>query len=394
MLNERASWPIIDIFWESLLGRIRILIAEDSSLFMTVLRDLIESEPDMEVAGLATNGAQAVELCEQVRPDLILMDIHMPVMDGLTATGRIMASCPTPILVVTADPHRGGVDLSFRALSAGALDLVSKPGEIPMREAERLGFLRKIRLLAGIPVVRHVRDRLQDAPSSGAKRAAQLEAASPARVAPRLAASRENAPILGIVASTGGPRALGEFLGALPADFEAPILLVQHITRGFAVHLTRWLDGCSALNVVLAYNGQVARPGSVYVAPTEMQMELSSTGTLKIYDGPAVAGYRPSGDVLLRSLARHAAPRAIGLVLSGMGQDGAFGMAALYRSGAVTLVQDEASSVVYSMPRAALERGVVSEVVELSQMATRLQEVVGSFCDEKSPNWRDAKSDN
>lgn len=365
----------------------RILIAEDSSLFIAVLRDLIAAEPDMEVVGLATNGAQAVALCEQLKPDLILMDIHMPVMDGLTATGRIMASCPTPILVVTADPHRGGVDLSFKALSAGALDLVSKPGEVPMREAERLGFLRKMRLLASIPVVRHVRDRVQDTPA-GRTPGGQARAAQPKQ---RIA--RENAPILGIVASTGGPRALGEFLGALPADFPAPILLVQHITRGFATHLTRWLDANSALNVVLAQNGQHIQAGSVYVAPTELQMELSASGVLKVYDGPAVAGYRPSGDVLLRSLARHAAPRAIGLVLSGMGQDGAFGMAALYRSGAVTLVQDEASSVVYSMPRAALGRGVVSEVVELPKMAARLEEIVDSFLDGKQRPLPDAKSE-
>src|SRR5690554_8095477 len=157
MPKGKVRTPIFDIILESFLGRIRILIAEDSSLFITVLSELIESEPDMELVGLATNGAKAVELCEQLKPDLVLMDIHMPVMDGLTATGRIMATCPTPILVVTADPHRGGVDLSFKALSAGALDLVPKPGEVPMREAERLGFLRKMRLLASIPVVRHVR---------------------------------------------------------------------------------------------------------------------------------------------------------------------------------------------------------------------------------------------
>lgn len=379
MPKGKVRTPISDIILESFLGRIRILIAEDSSLFITVLSELIESEPDMELVGLATNGAKAVELCEQLKPDLILMDIHMPVMDGLTATGRIMATCPTPILVVTADPHRGGVDLSFKALSAGALDLVSKPGEVPMREAERFGFLRKMRLLAGIPVVRHVRDRLPDSSASKATNAAKLEDNRPARKTPAPTKPKESPPILGIVASTGGPRALGEFLGALPADFPAPVLLVQHITRGFAVHLTRWLDANSQVNVVLAKNGQRIRPGTVYVAPTELQMELSSTGALKVYDGPAVAGYRPSGDVLLRSLARHAAPRAIGLVLSGMGQDGAFGMAALYRSGAVTLVQDEASSVVYSMPSAALDRGVVSEIVELPHMATRVQEIVGTF---------------
>jgi two-component system chemotaxis response regulator CheB len=360
------------------LGLIRILIAEDSSLFITVLRELIESEPDMELVGLATNGAKAVELCRQLEPDLILMDIHMPVMDGLTATGRIMATCPTPILVVTADPYRGGVDLSFKALSAGALDLVSKPGEVPMREAERLEFLRKMRILAEVPVVRHVREKLHDGPSKSEKSAKSEGGAAKSAAARRQRRGKiadESVPVVGIAASTGGPRALGRLLGQLPADFESPILVVQHITRGFAVHLTRWLDANSELSVVVAENGQAIRSGYVYVAPTEMQMELTSTRSLKIYDGPAVAGHRPSGDVLLRSLARHAAPRAVGLVLSGMGQDGAFGMAALYRSGGVTLVQDEASSVVYSMPRAALNRGVVTEVVELGQMAERIGEV-------------------
>ncbi len=356
----------------------RILLAEDSSLFATVLSEMIEAEPDMDIVGLARNGEQAVELCTELRPDLILMDIHMPKMDGLTATGYIMASCPTPILVVTANPYRGGVDLSFKALSAGALDLVGKPDELPMREAERLELLRKMRLLAEVPVVRHVRESL-----SGAKRpvAARPDKSSSSAKIGQLAG--EATPVVGIAASTGGPKALAQLLGELPADFAAPILLVQHITRGFSAHLTRWLDANSPLHVVEAKHGQPIRSGHVYVAPTEMQMELTSGRFLKVYDGPAVAGHRPSGDVLLRSLARHVAPRAIGVVLSGMGQDGSFGMAALYRSGSVTLVQDEASSVVYSMPRSAIERGVVSEVVDLGHMAQRLGEVVAQLADEE-----------
>ncbi|MFP4599320.1 MAG: chemotaxis-specific protein-glutamate methyltransferase CheB [Persicimonas sp.] len=379
----------------------RILIAEDSSLFATVLGDMIEPEPDMEIVGLATNGKQAVELCAELRPDLILMDIHMPVMDGLKATGQIMARCPTPILVVTADPYRGGVDLSFKALSAGALDLVAKPDELPMREAERLELLRKMRILAEVPVVRHVRESLGSGGRSASKSSsakADQKVATPHSSAKKSSAKKssakkdgaekqgnvagESTPVVGIVASTGGPKALAQMLGELPADFPAPILVVQHITRGFSAHLTRWLDGNSALRVVEATHGQPVRSGHVYVAPTEMQMELAASGLLKVYDGPAVAGHRPSGDVLLRSLARHVAPRAVGMVLSGMGQDGAFGMAALYRSGSVTLVQDETSSIVYSMPRSALDRDVVSEVVELDSMAERLAQIVAQLVEE------------
>jgi two-component system chemotaxis response regulator CheB len=363
------------------LDRLRILIAEDSSLFATVLREMIEPEPDMEVVGLAKNGEEAVSLCTELEPDLVLMDIHMPIMDGLTATGRIMARCPTPILVVTADPYRGGVDLSFKALSNGALDLVGKPDELPMREAERLELLRKMRILAEVPVVRHVRENLNGNAATDAEIKRQRcrddsEAKSFGQVA------GETTPVVGIAASTGGPKALAELLGALPASFPAPILLVQHITRGFSSHLSRWLNANSELEVVEAKHGQPVRSGHVYVAPTEMQMELTRSRFLKVYDGPAVAGHRPSGDVLLRSLARHVAPRAVGLVLSGMGHDGAFGMAALYRSGAVTLVQDEASSVVYSMPRSAIERGVVTEVVDLEDMAQRLCDVIAQLAEE------------
>lgn len=362
------------------MGRIRILIAEDSALFVEVLRELIEAELDMWLVGVAANGAEAVEMCAALRPDLVLMDIQMPVMDGLTATGHIMARCPTPILVVTADPYHGGVDMSFKALSAGALDLVSKPGEVPMREAERLEFLRKMRILAEVPVVRHIRHRVVGA--AGERRQGASEGrfhGARRRVSGQLAGA--DTPVVGIVASTGGPRALGQLLGGLPADFGAPILLVQHITRGFSVHLSRWLGANSKLEVVVAEDAQPVRSGCVYIAPTDLQMELSAARTLKVYDGPAVAGHRPSGDVLLRSLARHGLPRAVGLVLSGMGQDGAVGMAALYRSGATTLVQDEESSVVYGMPRAALERGVVTQVVALEEMAARLKQIVDKLAD-------------
>lgn len=354
----------------------RILIAEDSSLFATVLGDIIDAEPDLTVVGVANDGEEAVEMCVELEPDLVVMDIQMPRMDGLTATERIMARRPTPILVVTSDPYRGGVDLSFKALSKGALDLVGKPSQVPMREADRLELIRKMRLLAQVPVVRHPRANLRDRKDaddqpSDIPRDASSEVPSGAPDTAR--------PIIGVAASTGGPKALATLLGALPPDFPAPICVVQHITRGFSEHLTRWLDANSELNVIEGVHGAPIKAGHVYIAPSERQMEITSNRFLKIYEGPAVAGHRPSGDVLFRSMARHIAPRAIGVILSGMGNDGTFGMAALYRTGCPTLVQDEASSVVYSMPKSALDRGVVSEVVEIDEMAQALCECVRSL---------------
>lgn len=355
---------------------LRILIAEDSSLFATVLGDMIDSEPDLSVVGVASDGQEAVQMCVDLEPDLVVMDIQMPKMDGLTATARIMARRPTPILVVTSDPYRGGVDLSFKALSKGALDLVGKPSQVPMREADRLELIRKMRLLAQVPVVRHPRANLRDRK----ERDREVEQ-TPAEAGSELptGAPDMGSPVIGVAASTGGPKALATLLGALPGNFTAPICVVQHITRGFSAHLTRWLDANSALNVVEGVHGTPIKAGHVYIAPSEKQMEVASNRYLKIYEGPAVAGHRPSGDVLFRSLARHIAPNAVGAVLSGMGNDGTFGMAALYRTGCLTVVQDEASSVVYSMPKSALDRGVVSEVVEIEDMAGALCDFVRSL---------------
>lgn len=359
----------------------RILIAEDSSLFATVLEEMIEVEPDLHVVGVATDGEEAVEMCVELEPDLVVMDIQMPRMDGLTATERIMARRPTPILVVTSDPYRGGVDLSFKALSKGALDLVGKPSRVPMREADRLELIRKMRLLAQVPVVRHPRGNLREHKSREEPCSAGLgdERSEVPGGAPDIAT-----PIIGVAASTGGPRALATLLGALPGDFPAPICVVQHITRGFSEHLTRWLDANSQLSVVEGVHGAPIKAGHVYVAQSEKHMEVTSNRYLKIYEGPAVAGHQPSGDVLFRSLARHIAPNVIGVVLSGMGNDGTFGMAALYRAGCVTIVQDEASSVVYSMPQSALDRGVVGEVVELGEMADTICNLVRSLIEEAS----------
>lgn len=344
---------------------LRVVIAEDSTIFADVLIELLRREPGIEIAAVTDNGADAVELCDEHRPDIVLMDIHMPTMDGLSATEEIMARCPTPILVITSDPHRDGVDLSFRALSAGALDLIAKPSAIPFPEEEREGLLRRIRLLSQVPVVRHVRAR-----QKRRRRETPIARRRPHRPADLPTA------LVGVVASTGGPRALATICTSLPDDFAGTLLIVQHITEGFSRHLARWLDKHSALTVYEAEDGQPLRPGHAVIAPTEKHLIVDQDLRIAVRDGPPIGGHRPSGDRLLTSLARQASHRAIGLVLSGMGDDGSAGLTALHQTGCPTLAQDEASSVVYGMPRAAIERGVVDQVLSDRDIAAALSALV------------------
>ncbi len=346
---------------------LRVLIAEDSSLFVEVLGETLEREPDISVDAVVNNGVDAVEYCQNHRPDIVLMDIHMPRLDGLSATEQIMANSPTPILVITSDPHRGGVDLSFRALSAGALDLMAKPERIPFPSDEREHLLRKIRLLSQIPVVRHVR----------ARRRNPTPAPLAERRPPAIDADEDRpSAVIGVVASTGGPRALAKICTGLPDDFSAALVIVQHITDGFSRHLARWLDKHSPLTVYEAEDGLPLRPGHAVIAPTEFHLAIDADLKCDVRDGPPIGGHRPSGDRLLTSLARHAAPRTVGLVLSGMGDDGAAGLTALRKSGCPTLAQDESTSVVYGMPRAAAERGIVEHLLPDSDIAPELIRIV------------------
>ncbi len=355
--------------------KLRILIAEDSEIFATVLQETLATEGNLEVVGMAKDGLEAVELCAKLLPDLVMMDIHMPRLDGLTATERIMASTPTPILIVTSDPRSQGVDLSFKALSAGALDLIAKPTRFPLSELERTSLLRKVRLLAQIPVVRHVRGSSSNrlSPQLAAIPAPATAVAAPNSVDAHAtqSISQQSELLVGIVASTGGPRALARLLADLPADFSGSLLIVQHITHGFSAHLASWLNAHSELTVVEAQDGDAIQPGHVYIAPTEKHLELTRLNRLHVYQDHAVKGHCPSGDLLLKSIARNA-DYAAGVILSGMGDDGSDGIEALHLTGALTLAQDERTSVIYSMPRSAIERGAITRVIPIESLASEL----------------------
>lgn len=327
-----------------------VLVVDDSPLSVDVLASRIRRDRRLEVVGVAYDGLRAVELARTLRPAVITMDLAMPKLDGLGAIERIMRERPTRILVVTAADDRS--TLAFEALRRGASDLLEKPR--PGDDADRL--CERLWALARAPIGRPARPR---------------EAAP---IVPR-EATRVSA--IGLVASTGGPAALATVLGALPADLGATLLVVQHLPLAFAERLARWLDGVSPLEVAIAKDGAALAPGRVLLAGDARHLTIDGARRVRLVDGPPVAGHRPSGTALLNSLASALGPRAAGVVLTGMGADGADGLLALRRAGGRTAAQDEASSVVYGMPRAAAERHAAELSLSLEGVARFVTRVAG-----------------
>jgi two-component system, chemotaxis family, protein-glutamate methylesterase/glutaminase len=341
----------------------RVLLADDSPIFSDVLRDLLGSTPGLEVVGVAVDGAHAVELTRALRPDIVIMDVLMPVMNGLQAIEEIMASCPTPILVLSADPRGRAGELTFEALRRGALDVLPKPERWPAPPSEQAALLERIAFLASVPVIRHLQPRrLRETIPPGIPR-------------PRVDGGSMPIEAIGIVASTGGPRALSTVLGALRSDFDVPVLVVQHLASGFTAGLCTWLDDIGPLMVREAEHGQSLRPGEVHVAPPDCHLTVDGHRRVSLYRGAAVDGHCPSGTVLLRSLARVFGPRAAGVVLTGMGRDGAAGLLELERAGAPTIAQSAASSVVDGMPSAARTLGAARHVLALDEIGAALTEL-------------------
>jgi two-component system chemotaxis response regulator CheB len=330
--------------------RIRVLIADDSPTMCNILSSLLAKASDIEVVGSARDGEQAVDMAKELRPDVITMDVQMPRMGGLEAIERIMAAAPSRILAVCSVDDRD-VELSFRAISAGALELVAKPQPGAGYDLDAWGkkLVEAVRLMAEVPVVRR-------------------RAAFTADTAPRLASGPIEA--IAIAASTGGPQALVTILAALPATLPVPILVAQHMAPGFVSGFVRWLEQVTPMKVVMSRSGERSRAGHVYLPPDGHDHTVGRDGTLSVT--PSSDLHCPSADRLLTSAARAYGPRAAGLVLTGMGDDGARGLLAIHEAKGVTLAQDEESSVVYGMPRAAVELGATTVQLPLSAIANEL----------------------
>lgn len=341
---------------------IRVLVADDSSLARGLLRAILEDEAGIEVIAEARHGREAVEMARDLKPDIITMDLNMPVMDGMQAISEIMHQKAIPILVVS---NESDAEKAYEALRLGALEVISKPDYTPEQAAE---FIAKIRLLAGVPVITHLRRRW--GPDS------VPFVAEPPLSGQYGAAPRGYNRVLVIVSSTGGPQALACLLPKLSVNFPAPILIAQHISDGFVEGMVHWLGSLCQLPVKVAQQGEVLRPGQVYVSPSEQHLTLTANHSVALIERQMSDIYRPSCDLLLNSVARHCGADAIGLILTGMGRDGAAGMLAMYQAGGITLAQDEASSVIYGMNQEAVNRGGVLRVLPLDALADELQRVV------------------
>jgi len=345
---------------------IRILIVDDSKTETEILKHLIEENADLQVVGCAKNGAEAVSLVPLLKPDLITMDIQMPVMNGLEATRLIMAQNPTPIVVISSRLHEGDLDVTFQSLDAGALSVLAKPFNItsPTFNLERKRIIDTIRSMAEIKVVRR-----------------RVYVNKPTRksiISPVMKEALGSYNIVAIGASVGGTQALNTILSKLPAAFPVPLVVTQHMMPGFINGFTTWLNNNTALDVQEAKHNEVLKKGTVYFAPDLVHLEIHRSNShfiSKLVDIPPVSGFCPSITVLLKSVAQCCGKHAIGLLLTGMGSDGAEGLLAIKQAHGHTLIQDKESSIVFGMASVAQTLGAVEKVVNLDQIADYLIKV-------------------
>ena len=343
--------------------KIRVLVIEDSLTIRKRMLEVLAADPHIDIVGEADDGQRGVELCQQLRPDVVTLDMMMPLMNGLEATEFIMAYCPTPILIVSASTNRGDLFKTYDALAAGALDALDKPQENELDNVWEKKLVATVKLISRIRVITHPRARLGrmgQMPTQAFQNSERLRAVA-------------------IGVSTGGPAALIEILRGLPQGFPLPILLVIHLGRLFTPAFVEWLDGHSSVRVGYAVDGEPLPPGGqarVLMAPPDNHLVLCQ-GKLRLTQDPERHSCRPSIDVLFESIAQELGTAGVGCLLTGMGRDGAAGLLAIRLAGGRTLAQDEATSVVFGMPREAILLGAAEQVLALDQIAPRLGVLAG-----------------
>lgn len=344
--------------------KVRVVVVEDSVTVRKRLLEVLSSDPDVEVVGEAGDGKQAIERCLECRPDVVTMDMMLPVMSGLAATEYIMAHCPTPILIVSASTNRGELFRTYEALAAGAVDVLEKPRGDEVDGDWEGRFLSRLKLVSRIRVITHLRARLRD----------RRVPAPPDLVGARLrTGARRACAVVGIGASTGGPGAVVEVLQAMPSNFPLPILMVLHLGEPFGVAFAEWLDGRVEQRVAFAIEGEPVRStgGRVIMAPPGQHL-IVRDGRIRLSMEPERHFCRPSVDVLFESIAREFGSSSAACLLTGMGRDGATGLLDIRRAGGLTIAQDEGTSVVYGMPREAVLLGAADHILPLGEIGPAL----------------------
>jgi len=356
--------------------KIRVLLVDDSALALAVLQRILATSPEIEVVGTAFNGRDALALVPLLQPAIICTDYHMPLMNGLEFTRQVMARFPRPILVVSSAVGDSDKDHVFALIEAGAVDVFPKPRlGADENEFAAAQFIKKVKIVAGVWVWGRKPPTTSRTINNSALRA-DLGAIRSRKCLHR------PPQIVVMGASTGGPQALLTILSHLPDRFSVPILCVQHISPGFLPGLVSWLNANCRARVQIATEGEIPRPCNVYFPVEGRHLQIDCNGRLKTSKDSPVDGHRPSISVTFRSAAEHYGDGTIGVLLTGMGRDGGDGMHALSQVGALTIAQDEATCVIYGMPKDAVDRGAAWAVLPLGDIAQALVEAVSP----QSPN--------
>ena len=363
---------------------VHVVVVDDSAVQRRFLRAAVEAEGDFTVVGEARNGKEAVALVARLKPAAVLMDLDLPVMSGIEAIERIMSASPTPILVYSAFVAGANSDNALEALAAGAVDVLAKPGPDDTGSLDDYAAVlrRKLRVAARVRVITHPRGRLRSQGMSGQTASLGGGIRRPLTAAPRppdpSLPARDSLKLVAIGASTGGPQALLTLLGQLPEDLGQAVLVVQHMAEGFIPGLASWLDGLVPMPVVVGESGRRLAPGTITIAPSGGNL-LVQDDRLRVLCTPPEPGqfHVPGIDATFESIARALGPEALGVLLTGMGRDGAAGLLSMRERGALTIGQDEATCAVYGMPAAAYALGAVERQLPLPEIGPALLSALG-----------------
>lgn len=349
------------------MAKLRVLVVDDSMFMRRMISDLLNQDAELEVVGTAKNGQEGLEMARQLKPDVITLDVEMPVMDGVTMLQQLMQQQPTPVLMLSS-LTKEGADVTLKCLELGAVDFVPKPSGSISLDIYKISsqIIEKVKAVA--------RARIAVAPT------AARTVPAPPRPSPLVGRPTADAPLVVIGSSTGGPRALNTVMSSLPIGLHAKVLLVQHMPEGFTRSLAERLNRNSAFSVREAQGGEVLQAGVAYLAPGGKHLKLERGGKIALSDDPPVHGVRPSVDVALLSIAQNYQGPLVVAILTGMGSDGAVGLRALAAKGAYTIAEDESTCVVFGMPRAAIQTGAVKRVAPLHQIAEAITEGVKEVC--------------
>ncbi len=378
--------------------KIRVLIVDDSAFMCKVLQSIISADSQLEVVGTARDGREGVSMAEQLRPDVLTMDIRMPHLDGLQATEVIMSTNPRPIVIVSSE-SREGAETTLKALELGAVDFVAKPSsaiDLDMNSV-RDELCRKLKMAANVRVVRTatrsalVQEVKKEAaaavavppstaapPNSNGTDAAKAPSRTAVTPFSAFAEAKVNGrfPVVVVAASTGGPATLMQFVPTFAKSFPGAVVLVQHMPGAFTTKFAQQLAEIALINVKEAEQGELLRPGNFYVCPGSHHLRVTPTGRITLDDGPRVAGYRPCADLTMETVASFAGPMSMGVVLTGMGSDGVRGARAIRSSGGFVVAQDEETSILFGMNAEAIRAGVVDQVLPLDGIYAAIEKRV------------------